>query len=124
MDQLLNLITRAFAWIKNLVHRVIRGVLSFTNHILSTLRSLGLSKNKHTIFLMDGLKPQIKQMIQTAPVKNVGVYENAMECNVQVMEGVYDRETDEIIHAEVLGADMLDAQTKQILGNEPLVVIN
>ena len=52
-------------------------------------------------------------MLRRAPNKNVGIF-----------KGVYNEETDEIEHSEFVEADELDSQTKNVMQNEPLVVLS
>lgn len=52
-------------------------------------------------------------MLKTAPRKDVGIF-----------EGVYNEEADEITVSRYLEADEVDQKTKEVLGNEPLVVLN
>lgn len=119
MDQIIELIKQAFTWLKNITQRIVKGIMSFARHILNRFRSLNLNQSKHTPFIANGNSAQFKEMLKNAPVKKVGVYSSE-----QVFSGVFDEETDEIIHAEILGADELDATTKQVLGNEPIVVLS
>lgn len=125
MNRLLELISQAFTWIKNMAQRVIRGVMSFFRDIVNWFKNLNLIKERHSPFLANANAQEIKNLLKNAPVKNVGVFgESALDCQEQVVKGVYDMETDEIIHAELLGADKMDNQTRQILHNEPIVVLN
>lgn len=52
-------------------------------------------------------------MLKTAPEKKVGIF-----------EGVYNEEKDEITAHRYLDADELDQKTKDVLENEPLVVLS
>ncbi len=54
-----------------------------------------------------------KEMLKTAPTKNVGIF-----------EGVYDETTDEIIANQFIEADAVDTKTKEVLGEEDLVVLS
>lgn len=121
MDEFLRLVEQAFSWLKNLARRVIRGIMSFFIHIVGWFKGLGLNQAKDTPFIMNAKSPQFKQMLKNAPVKTVGVFD---EPRAEVFKGVFDAETDEIIHSELLGADALDQQTQTILGNEPIVVLS
>jgi hypothetical protein len=38
--------------------------------------------------------------------------------------GVFDEEKNEIVHAKLIEADELDAKTREVLGNEDLIVLN
>ena len=108
---LIDLIIRAVQWICNLVEKIIVGVLNFAKHIVGWFRGLNLNPNRHVPFIAD--KEKFKQLLTNAPVKKVGVF-----------KGVYDQVTDEISNSEYIGADSLDQQTKNILANEDLVVLN
>jgi hypothetical protein len=57
-------------------------------------------------------------------VKHAGIFTTETEKNVGIIQGVYNEVTDEITHAEYIEADGLDNQTRDILGNEKLVVLN
>lgn len=107
-------------WIKNAISkvvdfviRVIEGVLDFVRHVVSYFRNLNLNPNKHTPFIANANSPEFKQMLRRAPNKNVGIF-----------KGVYNEETDEIEHSEFVEADALDSQTKNVMQNEPLVVLS
>lgn len=52
-------------------------------------------------------------MLQKAPTKNVGIF-----------EGVYDEATDEIVENRFIEADALDPKTREVLGDEDLVVLS
>ncbi len=124
MDEFISTIQEAlkeaFAWLKNLAHRIIHGVLSFMRDIVGWFRGLNLNRQKHSPFILNGKSPEFVQLIKNAPVINAGVFEK----DAQIFEGVLDEETGEIIHSELLGADMLDEKTKITLGKEPVVVLN
>jgi hypothetical protein len=38
--------------------------------------------------------------------------------------GVYDEEKEEIVHAKFIETDELDAKTREVLGNEDLIVLS
>ena len=38
--------------------------------------------------------------------------------------GVFDEEKNEIVHAKLIEADELDAKTREVLGNEDLIVLS
>lgn len=90
---------------------VIDGILNFFDNVVSWFKNKFLNPQRHTPFIGDENK--IKQMLKTAPKKNVGIF-----------EGVYDNQTDEIIDLKVVEADQLDSKTKEVLGNEPLVILS
>lgn len=111
VDGLLGFIDNALRGIRELIREVIRGVLSFVQDVVGWFRSLGLIKGKDIPFVADPAK--IKDMLNNAPVKNVGLF-----------EGVYDEQSDTITRHRLIEADSLDEQTRQILSNEPLVVLS
>lgn len=102
---------RFFECVKNLVKKVINGILNFFKEIVNYFKSLRLIKNKDIPFIAN--PEQFKDMIKNAPVKNVGIF-----------EATYNEETKEIENARYLAADEVDEQTKEVLGNEQLVVLN
>lgn len=54
-----------------------------------------------------------KEMLDRAPVKTIGLF-----------KGVYNKETDEIEHAEFIEADSLDNETRNLIDSDPLVVLS
>lgn len=70
-----------------------------------------MNSHEDTPFIADA--SEFKEMLKTAPKKDVGIF-----------EGVYNEEEDEIVSHRYLDADSLDARTKEILGKEPLVVLS
>lgn len=111
INSLVAAIKAAFRWLKNIVRKVIHGILNFATEVVNWFKSLFLDKNKHTPFIADA--EQFKDMLKTAPTRNVGIF-----------EGVYDEEADEIIANRYLEADKVDQKTKEVLGNESLVVLS
>ena len=57
-----------------------------------------------------------KDKLQNAPVRNVGLKSS-------ILEGIYDESTDSITDAREIKYKDLDKKTKEVLGNEPLVVL-
>lgn len=95
----------------NAVKRLWRAVVNFFKNVVEYFRKLRLDRNKHKPFIAD--LTQLKPKIKNAPEKNVGIF-----------EGVYNEETDEIEHAQIIEADRLDDKTKDILDNDPLVILS
>lgn len=120
MDQFIEYIKRAFAWLKNIAQRIIRGIMNFFRDVVGWFQSLNLNQQKHTPFLLNGNSPQFREMIANAPVKDVGLFSK----NEVIFQGVYDSDTEEIVHSELLGADTLDNETRNVIGNESCVVLN
>ena len=111
MEKIVELIFRAFEYFKNLVQRVINGILNFAKEVVGWFKSLNLKLGQDIPFIAN--KNAFRDALKKAPVKNVGLF-----------KGVYNEVSDEITHAEYVEADALDAQTRQVLGQEELVVLN
>ncbi|MDD6670121.1 MAG: hypothetical protein PUE54_10855 [Bacteroidales bacterium] len=111
MEQLIELIKLACSYIKVLFTKIINGCLNFFKNVVGWFKSLQLQQGRDVPFIA---KPnQFKEMLKKAPVKNVGIF-----------QGVYNEETDEITHNEYIEADELDEKTRQILGNEEIVILS
>lgn len=110
-ESIINAIKAAFRYIVNLVRKVIHGVLDFFREVVVWFKSLNLNPQEDTPFIADA--SEFKEMLKTAPKKNVGIF-----------EGVYNEETDEITANRYLDADSLDAKTKEVLERDPLVVLS
>ena len=100
------------------VQKLVQGIFSFLRHCLGwfsdLIRNGKINKNTHTPFMADGMKiPGMKDALKKAPTKNVGIF-----------QGTYNEETDTVDHFEFIEADEVDQQTRDTLGNEPLVVLN
>lgn len=106
----INAIRSAIRYIRNLIRKVINGILDFARHVVSWFRNKNLNPQKDTVFIANQHK--LKELLNEAPRKQVGIF-----------KGVYDEERDEIVHHELVEADALDAQTRGVLGNESLVVL-
>lgn len=110
ISNIIEAIKSAIRWIKNLVKRVINGIFDFLAYCVNWFKSLRLNKEKHIPFVADA--KAFKEMLKTAPTKNVGIF-----------EGVFDETTDEIIHHQFIEADDVDEKTKETLGDEDLVIL-
>jgi hypothetical protein len=122
MEELIQLIKNAFQYIKNLIRKIVDGILNFAKHVVGWFKSLNLIQGQDIPFLAN--KEQFKETLKKAPVKHAGIFTTETEKNVGIIQGVYNEVTDEITHAEYIEADGLDNQTRDILGNEKLVVLN
>lgn len=111
ISSLIEAIKGAFRFLVNIVRKVIQGIFQFAKQVVGWFRSLTLDREKHTPFIADA--QEFKEMLKTAPKKDVGIF-----------EGVYDEEADEIVANRYIEADKLDQKTKEVLGNEPLVVLS
>ncbi|MBQ5874224.1 MAG: hypothetical protein IIW58_08785 [Bacteroidales bacterium] len=108
---IVELIKQAISWIKKVFQFVINGIFNFLAHCVNWFKSLRLDKNRHVPFVANGA--QFKEMLQTAPTKNVGIF-----------QGVFDEATEEIVANQFIEADALDPKTREVLGNEDLVVLS
>ncbi len=89
----------------------IDGKLDFHNDVIDWFKKKSLQKGRHDPFIGD--KDKFKDMLEQTLVKDVGLF-----------MGIYDRQTDEITDMVVVVADEIDAKTKEMLGNEPLVILS
>ena len=112
MDEIKELISRALGFIKRLFVRIINGMINFFNNIVGWFKGLRLKKEEDIPFVINAKDPQFREMLKNAPQKNVGLF-----------EGVFNERTDEITHHEYLAADAIDNQTRQVIGNESVVVL-
>lgn len=109
---IIDAIKACFRFIRNLIRYIVRGILNFTTHVVGWFKSIyNLNQEKDTPFIADASK--LKDLLNTAPVKNVGIF-----------EGVYNEEQDEITTHRYIDADGIDDKTQSILENEPLVILN
>jgi ribosomal protein L30/L7E len=108
---IVELIKQAISWIKKVFQYVINGIFNFLAHCVNWFKSLRLDKNRHVPFVANG--EQFKDMLKTAPKKNVGIF-----------QGVFDEVTEEIVANQFIEADALDPKTREVLGNEDLVVLS
>jgi hypothetical protein len=106
-----NAFRAALQWIKNIVKIVIDGVLNFAEKVVGYFKNLKLTPNKHVPFIAN--KQAFVDKIKNATVKNVGIF-----------QGIFNKDTNEFEHVQDLEADSLDQNTKEILGNEELVVLS
>lgn len=106
-DQIINDQAKIF-WTS--VKRLIVFIVNFITHVLDYFKRLFLHAERHKPFIANLSK--IKAEFKDAPVKNCGIF-----------EGVYDEVTDDIIHKLIIESDSLDTKTREILGNNKLVVL-
>ena len=105
-----NFLKKAAAAFWNAVKRLWRAVVNFIANVVGYFKSLVLDRKKHKPFVAD--MSRMKAEIRNAPVKDCGIF-----------EGVYNEETDELEHCQIIEAERLDDKTKEVLGNDPLVVL-
>lgn len=90
--------------------KIIEGSVTFME-VVNYFKSLKLDKEKHIPFLA---KAEVfKEILKFEPKKQVALF-----------IGVFDEEATEIIHSQIIEADELDAKTREVLGNEDLVVLS
>ena len=114
-------ILSALRWIKEFFRKVINGILNFARDIVAWYRGRSLKQGKDIPFILRA--DSFKELIKNAPVKDVGIFSNEQK-NVSVMSGIYNEEIDEITDNQIIEADSLDAKTREVLGNEEIVVLN
>lgn len=90
--------------------KTIEGKVNFQD-IVAWFKSLSLDKNKDVPFIAKAT--ELKDMLNYETKKNAALF-----------VGVFDEEKNEIIHAQIIEADSFDEQTRETLGNEPIVVLN
>lgn len=114
---ILGALKRLFSKIKTLVHKIIKGALQFAAHVLNWFKRKVLKKGIHVPFVVKG--KTLKELLQTAPVQNVGVCEKEAIANA-----IYNEETEEIEDYEVVAADSIDTQTENLFkeGDELVVL--
>lgn len=113
LDSVISWIKGAIAHIKNLVKRFIEGCLQFFKDVVTWFKSLKLVQGVDIPFIANANSKEFQQMLNQAPVKNVGIF-----------QGVYNEETGEITHHEYIEADSVDEQTYETLKGEPIVVLS
>lgn len=101
-----------FEMVVDFISLIIDGILEFSRHVVQYFRGLKLRKGRDMPFIANEQSEKFRQMIHQAPVKDAGIF-----------QGTYNEDTNEIENCRSLEADELDEKTKQILGNEPLVVL-
>lgn len=121
LSDLKSAIISALRWIKEFFRKVINGILDFARDLVAWYHRRVLKKGKDIPFLLKG--DSFKELIKNAPVKDVGIFSKEQK-NVSVMSGIYNEEIDEITDNQIIEADSLDAKTREVLGNEELVVLS
>lgn len=88
----------------------IEGSLNFLE-VVNWFKTLKLDKNKHVPFVAKA--SAMKSVLSIQPTKKESLF-----------VGVYEEEKDLIVHAKLIEADELDAKTREVLGNEDLIVLS
>lgn len=99
--------------IKNFFRRIINGVLNFFKDVIHWFASFRLRSGQHVPFVVNANSEKFKKMIHEAPTKDVGIF-----------QGIYDMNSEEISDGEYIEADSLDVKTRELLGQEELVVLS
>lgn len=101
------------SFIAGLVRTIINGILNFVDHVVKYFKNLPLIKGRDIPFIADANKKEFVDLIKSAPTKNVGIFEATL-----------NEETEDIENMRWLEAKEVDEKTKNVLGNEPIVVLN
>ncbi len=112
IDYILNFLGSIVDW----VVKVIQGLLDFFSNVLEWFKRKGYTKQTDNPFIAD--KEKLEALIKNAPVKHYGV-----KGKKGLVRGNYDERTGEIT-AEDVESNGFDAETREALGNEPLVLID
>ena len=110
-EWLKNAFSQVLTWFKNIVKKVINGILEFAQQVVGYFRNLNLKPQIHVPFMAN--LDSFKQELKNAPVKKVGIF-----------QGVFNEETDKFEHINQVEADGLDETTLKVLGREELVVLS
>lgn len=94
----------------NISIKAIDGCTNFSD-IVGWFKSLKLDKEKDIPFIAD---PNVFK----------GILKFEQKKNVALFIGVYDENSDKIIHSQIIEADELDQKTLEVLGTEKLVVLS
>ncbi|MEE1347738.1 MAG: hypothetical protein U0K36_07640 [Bacteroidales bacterium] len=111
IDSILDFIGSIVDW----VVETIEGLLDFFKNVLDWFKRKGYYKKTDNPFIAD--KDKLEAVLHNAPVKHKGLKERSL------VRGNYDERTGEITAQEV-ECDGFDAETRETLGNEPLVLID
>ncbi len=112
IDYILNFLGSIVDW----VVKVIRGLLDFFSNVLEWFKRKGYTKQTDNPFIAD--KEKLEAVIKNAPVRHYD-----LKRKKGLVRGNYDERTGEIT-AEDVESDGFDAETREALGNEPLVLID
>lgn len=111
IDTIFDAITGFINLVRGLVKTIVTAIVNFAKEVVGYFKNLRLNQRKDMPFLANS--ERFKGMIKNAPRKSVGIF-----------EGVYDEEADEITNAQYISADQIDQKTREVLGNEELVVLS
>ena len=102
----------SIALISAVTQLIIEGILSLVTYVVNYFKGLRLRQGRDIPFIANKDHKKIREMIHQAPQKKVGIF-----------EGTYNEDTDEIENLRDLQADELGDDVKDVLNNEPLVVL-
>lgn len=112
IDSILDFIGSIVDW----VVETIEGLLDFFKNVLDWFKRKGYTKKTDNPFIAD--KDKLEALIKNAPVKHYQVKEKR-----KLVRGNLDERTGEITAQEV-DSDGFDAETREALGNDPIVVFD
>lgn len=119
MNALSELISKAIAkaWLhisKIFVAVIIDIVVNFLNDVVKYFKSLALKRGVHKPFILDAKAEEAQVFDQLIPEgKKDGI-----------IEGVFNEKTDDIDSIRFIGGEGVDERTKEIIKNDPLVVLD
>lgn len=105
--------------------RIIRALISFAIDILAGLAAgVALLLGYEPVSVQESpVKPFLADMdklMEQAPVREVGIFGGQ---NKNMMKGLYDTRTGQIHNATYIGGNNIDSRTKEVIGNEPIVIL-
>ena len=109
-DAIASAVHQFIEMVKGMIKTIVTAVVNFKNQVVNWFKNLPLIKGRHIPFISQ--REDFRTMLKNAPRKNVGIF-----------EGIYDEQTNDITDLQYIAADQLDAQTKQVLGKEQIVVL-
>lgn len=113
LDFLFDAIGDFFDLIGEAIEIVVVGIFSFFSDVVTWFKKKYLNPQVDVPVVMDMNKcPELKEKIKNAPNKHCGIF-----------EGVYNKETD-TLQGRYVGADSLDDETKNTLGDEAIVTLS
>lgn len=105
--------------------RIIRAVISFAIDVIAGLAiGVALLLGYEPVSVeASPIKPFVADMdklMAQAPVKEVGIFNQK---NKNLMKGLYDTRTGQIHNPTYMAGDSVDNKTRDVLGNEPIVIL-
>lgn len=120
INAILDALSRAVQWLVNLVVTIINGIIDFARDVKKWFKGLLLKKGRHIPFLAKA--KEFKELLKDAPERHVGIFE---EDENTLLEGVFDTEDDTIAHIrEIHSKEGVDKKTKDIIGDEKIVILS